>query len=71
MGLTHRGMNLRDAIRLADDLGVENDMKHGTGERVFRYRPLNLVCIQDVRRKDANRALTVLLRKAERHRGGG
>ena len=56
------GMNLREAIRVARDLGIAVEDVRRTGEIRFRARGMAPV-VQNARRKDATRAVVRLLRR--------
>lgn len=60
-------MNLLDAERLAKHLGIETYVKKRTGELVFRCG--GAIVLQNLRRKDANRAVTALLISEQRRLG--
>lgn len=61
---THRGMNLRDAVRLAKKLGcgVEKTRRNG-GEWMFRHPAVDCPLKVNARRKDAPRSLIVFLKR--------
>jgi len=59
--------NLKDALRHARDLGAVITYPRGTGEVKVEFQGLGSVRCNN-RRKDASRALIVLIRTAERRR---
>lgn len=61
---THRGMNLRDAVRLGQKLGcrVEKTRRNG-GEWMFRHPAADRPMKVNARRKDAPRSLIVFLKR--------
>lgn len=61
MSVIPNGMSLRDALKLAERLGVPAEPVRRTGE--VRIRACGLVVTHNVRRKDASRALVTLLRR--------
>lgn len=60
------GMNLRQALRIAKDLGAVCEVAWGTGEYVFRHPLLDDTVRCNLRRKDATRNLVVWLRALQR-----
>jgi hypothetical protein len=61
--------SLRDALRRAQALGGQVCLPRGTGEVKVRFPGLGTVTHNN-RRKDASRALCVLLRRAEGETAG-
>ncbi len=58
----HKGMSLREAIRIAQALGVEVSIPHGTGEIRFRFHVLKKSVRVNARRPDVSRKLVGYLR---------
>lgn len=61
----HSGLSLGDGVRIAPALGVDVRKPTRTGEILFSH-PLHGTVRHSARRKDASRALVVLLRRAAR-----
>ena len=59
----HSGMNLRDAIKEARELGFDIRPINRAGELLFRHVSLDRAIRINARRKDAGRQLTVALRR--------
>jgi hypothetical protein len=54
---------MREAVRLAKDLGADVEIASGTGEYLIRHRAMGIVQRVNSRRKDTPRSLVVWLRK--------
>jgi hypothetical protein len=63
-------MNLRDALKEADRLGVRYEVLRGTGEIGIRSADGKMLRV-NLRRKDSGRKLTSVLRGWERVLSGG
>ena len=64
--MTTTGMNMREALALARELGCSVEIARGTGEVLVRHpsRPTEVLRV-NARRKDAPRNLTSFLRRLE------
>ena len=59
--IPHRGMNLREAIKAAQELGCTVKVAHRTGELVFSHPRVPKRVRTNLRRKDTPYTLTTFL----------